>query len=74
MILLDGPDFVFLPSHDASRIDIGEFWRSLSVADLKDHQMQKYLRRIASKKTGAREVPYDDREKYVFRSAGQVRP
>ena len=72
MILLEGPDYVFLTSHDASRIDLGEFWRSLSFADLKDHQMQKYLRRIASKATRAREVPYTQRERYVVTSAEQV--
>jgi hypothetical protein len=72
VILLDGPDFVFLPSHDAARIDLGEFWRSLTFASLKDHQMQKFLRRIASKSTGAREVPYDSREKYVVTSPDQL--
>jgi len=72
VILLEGPDFVFLRSHDATRIDLGDFWRSLTFADLKDHEIQKYLRRIASKATGAREVPYDDREKYVLSSVGQV--
>ncbi len=73
VILLEGPEFVFLPSHDANRITLGEFWRSLSFADLKDHEMQKYLRRIASKATGAIEVPYTEREKYVVSSAEQVR-
>jgi triacylglycerol lipase len=61
VILLEGPDFVYLPSHDATRIDLGEFWRSISFADLKDHEMQKYLRRIASKTTEAMEVPYNQR-------------
>ncbi len=73
VILLDGPDFVYLPSHDAARIDLGEFWRSLSFADLKDHEIQKYLRRIKSKFTEARQVPYDQREKYVVTSADQLR-
>jgi triacylglycerol lipase len=72
VILLEGPDFVYLPSHDAARIDLGEFWRSLSFADLKDHEMQKYLRRIASKATRATQVPYNQREKYVVSSAEQV--
>ncbi len=70
VILLEGPDFVFLPSHDAKRIDLGEFWRSVSFADLKDHEMQRYLARIASKANGAKEVPYTEREKYVVTSAG----
>jgi triacylglycerol lipase len=73
VILLEGPEFVFLPSHDADRIALGEFWRSLSFADLNDHQMQKYLRRIASKMKEAVEVPYTQREKYIITSAEQVR-
>ena len=73
VILLAGPDFVYLPSHDATRIDLGEYWRSLSFADLKDHEMQKYLSRIESKFTEARQVPYDRREKYIVSSADQLR-
>ena len=73
VILLEGPDFVYLPSHDASRIDVGEFWRSLSFANLKDHEIRKYLQRIAEKFKGAREVPYTQREKYVVTSADQLR-
>ena len=45
----------------------------LSAADLKDHRMQKYLRRIASKTKEAVEVPYTQREKYIMTSAEQVR-
>jgi hypothetical protein len=65
VILLEGTDFVYLDSHDATRISIGEFWRSLGYADLKDHQMKKYLARIKAKMAGATEVPYNDRLKYV---------
>jgi hypothetical protein len=72
VILLNGPDFVFLPSHDATRIDVGEFWRSLTFASLKDHDMKYYLARIASKFSGAKEVPYDNKEKYVVSSAAQL--
>jgi triacylglycerol lipase len=72
VILLEGPDFVYLPSHDAYRIDLGEFWRSLNDANLQDHEMKKYLRRIASKFSGAKQVPYDAREKYIVTSTGQV--
>jgi triacylglycerol lipase len=71
VILLDGPEFVFLPSHDANRIALGEFWRSLSYSDLEDHQMEKYLRRIAAKANGAKEVPYTGREKYVVAGVGE---
>lgn len=65
IILLEGPHYVFLPTHDADRISIGEFGRSLSLANLKDHHMDNYLRRLSSKAQGAVNVPYDDREKYI---------
>ena len=65
VILLEGPHYVYLPSHDATRIAIGEFWRELGVADLKDHDIKKYLARLASKSQEAVEVPYDQREKYA---------
>jgi len=62
VILLEGRNFVYLSSHDATRIALGEFWRSVSFANLKDHEMNKYLTRIASKTKGSTEVPYNDRE------------
>jgi len=65
VILLEGRDIVYLPSHDANRISLGEFWRSVSFADLKDHEMKKYLKRIADKTRGTTEVPYNEREKFV---------
>ncbi|MDW6024247.1 lipase family protein [Mesorhizobium sp. BAC0120] len=66
VILLQAQDFVWLPIHDATRIALGAFWRSISFADLKDHHMYNYLRRIADKTKGAIEVAYDEREKFVF--------
>jgi triacylglycerol lipase len=65
VVLLDGPHYVYLPTHDAGRISLGEFGRSLNIADLKDHHMDNYLSRLAAKSGGAVEVPYNDREKYV---------
>jgi len=67
LILLEGRDIVYLPSHDATRISVGEFWRSVSFADLQDHKIKKYLKRIADKVKGTMEVPYNEREKFVFR-------
>lgn len=64
VILLSGPDFVYLPAQDASKIAIGEFWRDLGVADIKDHHMGIYISRIAPKLKGAKEVDYNDRERY----------
>lgn len=65
VILLEGPHYVFLPRHDADRISIGEFGRSLDIADLKDHHMDNYLSRLSAKTAGAVAVPYNEREKYV---------
>jgi hypothetical protein len=67
VILLEGRNIVYLPSHDANRISLGEFWRSVSFADLEDHKMKKYLKRIADKTKGTTEVPYNEREKFVAR-------
>jgi hypothetical protein len=67
VILLEGRNIVYLPSHDANRISLGEFWRSVTFADLKDHEIKKYLRRIADKRKGTVEVPYNEREKFVFK-------
>ena len=65
VILLEGPDYVYLPFHDASRISLGEFWRSFTFADLQDHHIEKYLRRIADKTQAANQVPYTERERFV---------
>lgn len=65
VILLEGPHYVYLPRHDAARISIGELWRSIDFADLADHHMDKYLARLSAKRTGAVEISYDDREKYM---------
>ena len=69
IILLEGLRYVYLSSHDANRIAIGEFWRSMAFADLADHKMSNYLRRLAAKTNGAVLAPYDQREQYVARPA-----
>ena len=65
LILLEGPNYVFLPDHDAERLSIDEFWRSISLASLADHHMDKYLGRLSTKASGATPVPYNKREHYV---------
>jgi quinol monooxygenase YgiN len=65
VILLEGQNIVYLSAHDANRISVGEFWRSTSFADLEDHKMEKYLKRIADKTKGTIEVPYNKREEFV---------
>lgn len=68
VILLDGPHYVYLANHDANRIDIGEFWRSIGIADLKDHKIDRYVVRIADKISGATQVTYNQREKYTSKN------
>ncbi len=65
MILLQEQRYVYLPAHDANRVAIGEFWRSIGVADLSDHKIDRYVNRITDKINGAVEVTYNQREKYV---------
>ncbi len=65
VILLEGPHYVFLPTHDADRISEGELGRSLGRADLADHHMDNYLKRINDKAGTAVAVSYNDRENYV---------
>ena len=65
VILLSGPDYVYLPSHDATELSLGEFWRDLHVADLKDHKIDNYIRRIEDKITNSRQVAYNSRENYI---------
>jgi hypothetical protein len=67
LILLEGPRYVFLPSYNASRISVGEFWRTIAISDLRDHHMDNYLKRLSTKLKGAVEVPYNQREQYVAR-------
>jgi len=65
VILLEGPDYVYLPAQTASELSLGEFWRDMSVADLKDHKLNNYIRRIEDKMTASRAVAYNSRENYV---------
>lgn len=65
VILLEGPDYVYLPSQTASELSLGEFWRDMGVADLKDHKLNNYIRRIDDKMVASRQVAYNARENYV---------
>ncbi len=65
VILLDGPDYVYLPQQTATELSLGEFWRDLGVVDVKDHKLDRYIARLDAKLKGAREVPYNQRENYV---------
>lgn len=65
VILLDGPDYVYLPSQVATELSLGEFWRDLHVADLKDHKLDNYIRRIEAKIPVSHQVAYNARENYI---------
>ena len=72
VILLDGRDFIYLPTHDATRVALGAFWRLMSLLSVPDHEIRRYLARIASKTESARQVPYDDRRKFSFATAADI--
>jgi hypothetical protein len=65
VILLEGPRYVYLTGHDASRLAVGELWRNIGIADLPDHKMDNYLKRLSSKTKQTVEVAYNQREKYT---------
>ncbi|MCA3554767.1 lipase family protein [Aestuariivirga sp.] len=65
VILLEGPDYVYLPGPVATELSYGEFWRDLHVADLKDHNLDNYIRRIEDKFAASRQVAYNSRESDV---------
>ncbi len=71
VILLGGRYFVWLPALDATPIALGGLRRSLSFANAPDHDMQRYLARIAAKIKEATEVAYDERERFLVVSTSQ---
>lgn len=71
IVLLEGKDYSYLPSHAAERLSVGENWGALLGSDLKDHKMDNYLKRIADKLQGGVEVAYNSREKYVAKQPQQ---
>ena len=71
IVLLEGRNYAYLPTHAAERLSVGEDWGALLGADLKDHKMDIYLKRIADKLQGGVEVAYNTREKYVARQPKQ---
>lgn len=72
VILLEGPDYVYLDNPAAEALSKGELGRDLGVADLKDHKMQNYLKRLEAKLNGARAVAYNNREKYIPKKTQKV--
>lgn len=59
VILLEGPDYVYLPEHDADRLSVSDFWRNASNLSVEDHHVGGYLANIRGKvANGSRQVPY----------------
>jgi len=59
VILLEGPDYVYLPQHDADRLSISDFWRNAGTLSAEDHHIDGYLANIRGKVAkGSRQVPY----------------
>jgi len=67
LILLDGERYVYLDKHDAKRLATHDLWRSLSRANLADHDIDRYIGRLRAKQKAAVQVPYNERERYVSR-------
>ena len=65
VIVLEGPNYVYLPSQTASDLSLGEFWRDMNVANLKDHKLDNYIRRLDEKLAGSHAVAYNARENYA---------
>lgn len=59
VILRPGAEYVYLDEHDADRLSVGEFWRSITSFSFADHHMDGYLSNIQQKvEQGAVQVPY----------------
>jgi hypothetical protein len=66
VLLKPGPYYVYLDSHDADRLSVGQFWRNLTDFSAKDHRMDGYLANIEFKvANGATQVPYLFHQKKV---------
>lgn len=68
VVLLDGIYYSFLDERQAESGRVSAFWkRLLGHANIPDHYMDNYHKRIEPKLDGAERVPYADRHKYIKR-------
>lgn len=59
IVLRDGRNYVYLQSHDANRLSIGEFRRDIFHFSTKEHHMNSYLGNIQEKvQKGQNQIPY----------------
>jgi hypothetical protein len=65
VILLDGPDFIYLDQQEAMRKSRGSFWKQIGEEGIEAHSMDNYLRAIADKLDNSLQVPFSLREKAI---------
>ncbi len=69
VFLLDGPYYSLLEEDAGDRVMASEFWRDFAregmLDRINDHFISAYIARLAPKLTGAIQVPYEEREKYM---------
>jgi triacylglycerol lipase len=59
IVLRDGSEYVYLDTHNADRLSVGQFWRNITDFSGQKHHMVLYLDNIQEKAAGStRQVPY----------------
>lgn len=61
VILLPGPDYIYLSKRDAATVSVGEYLRSRKQVSASYHDLQLYIDNLAGKVKQHRAVPYANR-------------
>lgn len=64
VILLRGPNFVYLDNHIVTEKDLSAFWLNLEDLSVEDHFIASYRKNIKDKLENQVEVPYAQRHRY----------
>jgi len=62
--LLQGPYYSYVVEVDSEKVGVDSFWENLGNGLVKDHNMDLYVQRIASKVAQSKQVPFNQRLKY----------
>ena len=65
IILLEGLFYVFQDEHLQRQTSSDSFWKNLGHESIDEHFMKHYLHNINSKLDSSKEVPFEQREKYI---------
>jgi len=65
--LLSGPYYVRASPKQSVKFSVGVLRRYFVQISVPDHKMKWYLRSIRQKLKGAKQVPFEDRDKYIVR-------